>query len=319
MDWLMFVIIVSCNLISVLICRYAYHIDNQYRNFMILGVHIPAWAVHREDVQAICAKSTKKWKWYHNTNLLLGILVCLLGFWSTECMMIVWIVWLTVYIVGCYVLLVSIYRKMYRLKIENGWYDERTKKLRIRTDKAGRQITEYIDEDVYWLSGCYSNPNDKRMLVENKFCSSSMEFNMARPGAKAFVFGLLAITAGVIIWCIYLFIPLIHLNVSLERTGNQVRIEGGGYDVEFDLDEVEDAELLDAMPEEQFRRQNGGNSDQYRVGHFKGDESGKTMLFIFNDYTPVLKIELEDETVYLNSKEPGEVESWYEIIGAGES
>ena len=50
------------------------------------------------------------------------------------------------------------------------------------------------------------------------------------------------------------------------------------------------------------------------IGHFKGSESGKTMLFLFNEYTPILKIELEDETVYLNSKEPGETEAWYEII-----
>lgn len=314
MDWLMFVIILYCNLFVVLICRYVYHIDNQYRKGMVLGVHIPAWAVHREDVQAVCARSMKKWKWYHNMNLMLSIAVCLPAFWSTEIMVIIWLVWLTVYIIGCYVLLVLIYREMYRLKTENGWYDERTKKLRVRTDKSGRQITEYIDEDVYWLSGCYSNPNDRRMLVENKFCSANMEFNMARPGAKILVFGLLTVTALVIVWCIYLFIPLVHLDVSLERTGNQIQIEGGGYHVEFDITEIEHVELLDAMPKERFRRQNGGDSDKYRVGRFKGDESGRAMLFLLHGYTPVLKIELENETVYLNSKEPGEAETWYEIM-----
>lgn len=314
MDWLMFVIIVFCDLLTVLICRYAYHIDGQYRNGMILGVHIPAWAVCREDVQTICIKSVKRWKWYHRFHLILGIAVCLPGFWSTEITVIMWLVWLVIYIVGCYVLLVQIYREMYRLKIKNGWYDETTKKLRVRTDKEGTQITEYIDEDVYWLSGCYSNPTDKRMLVENKFCSANMEFNMARPAAKAIVFGLLAVTMIVIVWCIYLFIPLVHLDISLERTGNQIQIEGGGYNIEFDMAEIKYAELLDAMPEERFRRQNGGSADQYRVGRFKGDESGRTMLFIFNEYTPILKISLEEETVYLNSKEPGETEVWYEII-----
>lgn len=314
MDWLMFVIIVFCDLLTVLICRYAYHIDNQYRNGMILGVHIPAWAVCCEDVQTICAKSVKRWKWYHSVNLILGIGIGLPGFWSTEIMVIMWLVWLTIYIIGCYVLIVLIYREMYHLKTKNNWYDERTKKLRVRTDKEGRKITEYIDEDVYWLSGCYSNPTDKRMLVENKFCNANMEFNMAKPAAKAIVFGLLSVTVIVIVWCIYLFIPLVHLDISLERTGEQIQIEGGGYDIEFDISEVEHVELLTSMPEERFSRKNGGSSNEYRIGHFKGSESGKTMLFLFNEYTPILKIELEDETVYLNSKEPGETEAWYEII-----
>lgn len=222
MNWLMFVIIVFCDLLTVMICRYAYHIDDQYRNGMVLGVHIPAWAVCREDVQAICTKSAKRWRRYHSLNLILGIGVCLPGFWSTEIAVIMWIVWMLVYIIGSYALLVLIYREMYRLKIKNNWYDERTMKLRVWTDKEGQQNTEYIDEDVYWLNGWYSNPADKRMLVENKFCSANMEFNMARPAAKVLVFGLLAVLAIVIVWCIYLL--MLSLPVSLMMGTNAEKL-----------------------------------------------------------------------------------------------
>lgn len=315
MDWLMFVIIFLCNVLTVVICRYAYQINNQYKKGMILGVHIPAWAVHREDVQALCTKSSRIWSRYHGWNLVLGTAVCLLAVVSTEIAVIVWMVWLTLYIVGCWLLLVRIYRKMYRLKTENNWYDEQTRRIRILDGANEKQEKmEFVDDDVYWLNGWYSNPNDKRTLVESKFCSINMEFNMAKPGVRVLVGALLAVTIGIIIWCIYVMVPLVHIEMSLEMNGEQIQIEGGGYEIKFDFDEVENVELLDSMPDESFRRRNGGNSAKYQVGHFTGTESEKTMLFIFPEYTPVLKIQLEEETVYINSKEENQTEEWYDVM-----
>lgn len=228
MDWLMFAIIFFCNVLTVVIFRYAYDVHNQYRDGMILGVHIPAWAVHKEVVQAICTKSSKIWQGYHWGNLVLGTSVGLLGRYSTELSIIIWLIWLLIYIIGSQILIVYIYRKMYQLKIENDWFDEETKRVRIRAGKEdGQQVTEYVDDDVYWLKGWYSNPNDKRMLVNSKFCNINMEFNMARPGAKAIVGVLTAVTLGLIIWCIYLFAPLVHIEMSLQRIGEQVQIEEG--------------------------------------------------------------------------------------------
>lgn len=135
MDWMMVVIIGGCNVITVLICRYAYQINDQYKNGMLLGVHIPAWAVHQEKVQKICAKSSRLWNRYHWGNLFLSIAVCLLSVLSTEIAVIMWLIWITGYIIGCWLLLVKIYRDMYRLKIENNWYDEQTRRIRIRQEK----------------------------------------------------------------------------------------------------------------------------------------------------------------------------------------
>lgn len=210
MDWMMLVIIGGCNMVTILICRYAYQINNQYKNGMLLGVHIPAWAVNQEKVQTIVKKSSRLWRRYHWGNFLLSIAVCFLGIFSIKTAVIMWIVWMTGYIIGCWLLLVKIYRDMYRLKIENDWYDEQTRRIRIRYEKeTGQQIAETVDDDVYWLNGWYSNPGDKRTLVESKFCNINMEFNMARPGVRVLVSVLLAVAAGVSIWCIYLII-MIH-------------------------------------------------------------------------------------------------------------
>ena len=37
------------------------------------------------------------------------------------------------------------------------------------------------------------------------------------------------------------------------------------------------------------------------------------MLFLYRDIMPVLKIELEDQTIFLNSKETAETKNWYDL------
>ena len=38
------------------------------------------------------------------------------------------------------------------------------------------------------------------------------------------------------------------------------------------------------------------------------------MMFLFKGYTPILKIQLDNLTIYANSKDPTETESWYETM-----
>lgn len=312
MDWVMSLIILGCNMLTVLICRYAYPVRNEYKNGMILWVHVPAWAIQKKEVQHLAEQSQKQWKWYHRVGLFSGMGICLLGGISLELSIIVWLIWMMAYIVGCYILLVKIYRKMLHLKQENHWYDEKTMRIRLGKDSGEKTfVPVYVDDDEHWKNGWYSNPNDKRFLVNDKFCNSNMSFNMARPGARILVGSLLAVVLAVIVWCIYLFIPLVHIEFTLTKNGKDIRIEGGGYEAEFTTEEMKAVELLQEEVGESFNRKNGFSSDEYRIGYFKGSESGETMLFLHRGVMPVLKIELEDETIFLNSKEKAETESWY--------
>lgn len=123
---------------------------------------------------------------------------------------------------------------------------------------------------------------------------------------------LLAVVLGVIFWCIYLFIPLIHVEFTLTRTGDEIRIEGGGYETEFITEEIKSVEILQKEIGESFHRKNGLSSDEYQIGHFKGSESGETMLFLCQEVMPILKIKLEDRTIFLNSREKKEIKIWYD-------
>ena len=67
-------------------------------------------------------------------------------------------------------------------------------------------------------------------------------------------------------------------------------------------------------PDDDYIRTNGGSTDKVNIGHFRGKETGKCMMFLYKGYSPILEIRLEDGmTVYINSREEKETEEWYEM------
>ena len=65
--------------------------------------------------------------------------------------------------------------------------------------------------------------------------------------------------------------------------------EAAGYDSEFNIDEIVSVSLIDELPDEDYIRTNGGSTDKVNIGHFRGKETGKCMMFLFKGYTPILK------------------------------
>ena len=49
----------------------------------------------------------------------------------------------------------------------------------------------YVDDDVYWKYGWYNNPNDRHILVQDRFNSMNYSFNFGRPAVKV-ILGILA-------------------------------------------------------------------------------------------------------------------------------
>ena len=58
----------------------------------------------------------------------------------------------------------------------------------------------YIDDDVYWKNGWYSNPNDKRLMVQDWACSWNYTTNMAKPAGKIFMFLAIVFVAVCLVW-----------------------------------------------------------------------------------------------------------------------
>ena len=174
----------------------------------------------------------------------------------------------------------------------------------------------YVDDDIYWKNGWYNNPRDRRWVVLSRMCSSNYSFNMGKPGVRYLTGALGSVIVIGVLWLVVVFFGMDFVRPQLSIDGNQVTVRSAEYGISFDRKEIEDAELLENLPEEDFVRINGLSDSRQLLGKFKGEESGKAMFYIRRGETPVLKIKLPEYTVFINSEESGKVKEWYEELSS---
>lgn len=173
----------------------------------------------------------------------------------------------------------------------------------------------YVDDDVFWKNGWYSNPSDPKIWVQDRFCSSNFTVNVGRPAGRIWAVSMAAITLCLFIWISVIFIRMDLSPVTLQIEGNRVEITGATYDDDFTGGEILGVGLLDALPADaQFHRTNGLADGDKMIGKFREKELGTCRLYIYKNYTPVLHIELKDYHVYMNSKKEGETKRWYGLL-----
>lgn len=136
----LFITFLICDLVTCLLCKYVYQQNFIYQNGMLLGIHIPKEQVQHPQVEALCRQSKQRWQVYQNVHIALGSLLCLLGFFSAEWLVLIWIFWFLLYLAGMEVLMVTPLRRMYRIKQEQGWIREKSRR------------TVYIDTELSALS-----------------------------------------------------------------------------------------------------------------------------------------------------------------------
>lgn len=172
----------------------------------------------------------------------------------------------------------------------------------------------YIDDDVYWKNGWYSNPNDKRLMVQDWACSWNYTTNMAKPAGKIFMFLAIVFVAVCLVWgCVEMW-KIDFVPIEVNPTGTQVEITSGYSDYEIAYDDITGVELLDSLPDDDYRRINGGEDQHKMMGRFKGEKTGKCRMYLYVGYTPVLEIMTEDGPVYVNSRDGQETEEWMREI-----
>lgn len=172
----------------------------------------------------------------------------------------------------------------------------------------------YVDDDEYWKNGWYCNPNDPHILVQDRMNSINFSFNMARPSVKIICSVLTVLTIVVVVWVGSLLISLMNISIKFEINQNEVYLESLNYECKFSVSEIQDMEIIEQMPEENFTRTNGASTEKNNVGHFKGRETGKCMMFLYTEATPILKITLPEQVVFVNSEQAGEVQTWYKEL-----
>lgn len=172
----------------------------------------------------------------------------------------------------------------------------------------------YIDDDEYWKNGWYSNPNDRKLLVQDWACSWNYTTNMGRPAGKIFMAaGILVTVICLVFMCgLMLYMEFTPLTIRLEES--QLEISSGYYDKVLDYGDITGVKLLDELPEEHYRKVNGLKDESQMVGKFRGSETGKCIMCLWIGYTPVLELQTDDGPVYMNSRDPEETEEWMREI-----
>lgn len=185
--------------------------------------------------------------------------------------------------------------------------------IRRRKDELLKQDTAplYIDDDYYWRNGWYSNPDDRRLFIQDRYSSMNYTVNLGRTAGKVITgitYGLVIVMmAGFCLWLLKIdFTP-----VRMQMTDTTVTVTSGYSNISFDRNEIEDVQLLDALPDDNFYKVNGSADSKQYLGKFKGKEIGKCLMYVMLDVTPILEIKMPEYKVFINSREDGVTEKWY--------
>ncbi len=462
MSIVLFMMFLFSGLMITLICRFTVFSEYEYTQGMYLGVHIPPEEKGSEIVRPFMEKEVKRQKIFQNINMLLSVLLCIPVFFWEAASVIIWTVWMCTYMIGYMFILNSAHRRLYKIKIQNGWINKNTQMIYVDTslsaderslksnniyhiitiasefimtipfminksysrseglifalaaisislicmilniyvnkrnttvysedtdiNKAVMNLSRkyfnegfislsmcnaaafllftilyminrevsfmsmmlyitiqtlstiflvaaylilikkkkellssdmkpvYVDDDEYWKTGYYYNPNDNHILVKNRMFDGNYSFNLANRKARFICGGLYIVIIAAIVVTLVVLLPFSNVKMNVDISSEKMKVSAAGYKYQVDADNIENIELLDKLPGESFYRVNGGSTDTYDIGYYKGSDTGKCMLFIFDGYEPILKITGGGKIVFLNSKNEGEVQDWYEQI-----
>lgn len=460
----MAIMMLVTNLFVILVVRLTMVSNFDYKAGSYLGVHIPADKKEDDEVTSLMSRTKKQFNVFNNVNMVLSVAICGICVVDMIIFIFVYILWIIIYIVGIQLVIIIGHRKIYDIKLKNGWLIEAQKKVYIDTrlsssvknpsismryhwifigltvvlyipvvivrhsdmlfrdmsiyfivsiivavalyifniyvnssertvysensdvnitmnqiykkyvslglvimslfntvafsyivaeymlhgilyggdvivytivDLIGsiimlasfvvarRKRTEvlaaddtplYVDDDEYWKYGFYYNPNDRHIIVKNRMYDMNYAFNYASRGAQILVALLTVIITASIIFTVAALIPFINIKMDVYIADDTFMAEGGGYKCSINIGDIQEVQLFDEMPKDNFTRTNGGSTDEYDVGNYKGRTYGRCMLFIWDGYSPVLMIKSSNKTVFVNSKEDGYIRQMYDEL-----
>ena len=292
----MMIVFLTLDLFLAGICWAITSRRDTYERGMLLGVHIPPDMAEHPDAERICIEKQRANRRFQGINLAVGVIVSFLNFVSVGLFIAIWVLWLTAYFLGGFHIVIRARQKMYRVKKDMGWEGDKE------------------DGDENWRHGWYSNPKDKRLLVEDRTNSISYSPNMARPLNRVIIVVLGLILVLVPIGIGVLLFQVDHAPVSFQVEGQEVRITSLWYEYKFSRDQMKEAELIYEMPDDSFRRTDGASTPKRDLGHYRGEKTGDCMMFLYDGYKPILYIDVGEMRIFVNSQEAEEVTSWYEQI-----
>ncbi|MDO5755699.1 MAG: PH domain-containing protein [Tissierellia bacterium] len=165
-----------------------------------------------------------------------------------------------------------------------------------------------IDDDEYYDIFGMKNPNDPRIIVENRFTLG----NTINRGHKK---GKIVFYSSYILFVLVLLIPLYFINADIEITveENSLYFHARPYSDRIDYDEIQSIEIRKDFPEN-ILRVNGTSTEKKSFGNFQIKGLGHCRLYIHRDVKEYLFIRTEDQIYLINDKNLESTKKLYEEL-----
>ena len=98
---------------------------------------------------------------------------------------------------------------------------------------------------------------------------------------------------------------------SVSITSERVAVSAFLYDTEVAPQDIRSVTLLEALPEDDYVRTNGLDDGRRLIGHFRGRETGPCEMYLYTAASPLLAVETGEGTLYFNSQDPAQTQTWY--------
>ena len=173
-----------------------------------------------------------------------------------------------------------------------------------RTLTLDRQEAPLVDEDDRWIWGIlYYNPDDNHTFV-NERVGMGMSMNLARPAGKWMMGISLAIILAMPLLGVWLMVEEFSpLELTLKQNIVVARQAFTAYEVP--LEQVEEAELLEALPK--ASRIYGSGLENLLKGKFAVEGYGTSTLCLNPNDPPFLVLKTPDTTYILGGGDPTEL------------
>ena len=151
MEIFMAVMFFVTNLFIIMIMRLTMVSSFEYKAGMYLGVHIPAEKKEDAEVTSLMSRTKKQFNVFNNINIVLSIVICGICVVNMIISIFIYILWIFVYTVGIQLIVIVGHRKMYELKMKNGWLIEEQKKVYIDTRLSASNGKTSVSMKYHWM------------------------------------------------------------------------------------------------------------------------------------------------------------------------
>lgn len=191
--------------------------------------------------------------------------------------------------------------------------------IEMRTRKIQENLTKdsghewYVDDDDKWIGGIfYFNTDDSRWVINSRIGMNSSVNIASLPGKIMMVFLVLLLLAMPFMG---IFIDSMGTKpIEMNVTEETVTVKSGRKVYSVEMDEIDEAVLLDKLPAN-LRRKWGTGMENYLEGKFSSDDTGAVTVLLDPTQAPFILIRTEAGEYYLfGTRNPGETSLQFEKL-----